>query len=385
MRTHTGEKPYSCEICNTSFSQRSMLTRHFVTHVKAGYIICRTCQALLPSQDALNEHMKLHEAGESSYPLDCHFCNKAFRSLVTLRQHIAKHEEDGDSPIKDAAPQLENTAAVAAPAANGHKKRQSAAATGGAKPPKNAKKGAKGAKGSGKRNSSAAATSADADSEAVQRQVSESMDGLLAAVTMVTSEGGVSPKRAKRTQGPAGQPRRLSAMSADLNSLFGTTGPAAIGSTDFGPPRLGSVQHHDVNRLLAAEGLIGIPQSSAAAHGALPFGPIAGAGAGRKPHSKSGFNVSLPTDAGPARADPSPPMLGRPAVLAAAAEATAAGAARASAPGQTGTAGQNKSRSKSHFNLDLHSLLSDKSSAAVMPAAPQPGSRRGQRRFQLEE
>jgi hypothetical protein len=76
-------------------------------------------------------------------------------------------------------------------------------------------------------------------------------------------------------------------------------------------------------------------------------------------------------------------MLGRAAVLAAAAEAEATGAVGASALEQAGAA--SKSRSKSHFNLNLHLLGSDKSSAAVMPAAPQPGSRRGQRRFPLEE
>ena len=58
-RSHTGEKPYKCEVCPYSCSQSSKLTRHMKTH---------TC------------------GGKEQF--QCTFCNATFRVKITLEKHM---------------------------------------------------------------------------------------------------------------------------------------------------------------------------------------------------------------------------------------------------------------------------------------------------------
>ncbi|CAF5036032.1 unnamed protein product, partial [Rotaria socialis] len=59
-RSHTGEKPYKCELCAYACAQSSKLTRHMKTHGRAGNeaFRCRYCSMPFSVASTLEKHMR---------------------------------------------------------------------------------------------------------------------------------------------------------------------------------------------------------------------------------------------------------------------------------------------------------------------------------------
>ena len=64
MRTHTGEKPYKCQLCQNSFADSSGLTRHMRTHTRENPYICEICNKRFRFIGNLKMHRITHETGK---------------------------------------------------------------------------------------------------------------------------------------------------------------------------------------------------------------------------------------------------------------------------------------------------------------------------------
>ena len=93
MRTHSGDTGYSCEDCGKVFTSRVMPDLHLQSRGQEMQLHCIECGRGYTTKQALVAHLRAnHGPPPAPEELACPMCEKGFKVLKTMREHMVSHK-----------------------------------------------------------------------------------------------------------------------------------------------------------------------------------------------------------------------------------------------------------------------------------------------------